>query len=102
MLRTVSHALTAFDDLDRVQQWFDSASPALAATGPLISATPSRVVAPSTASCAKSNAASSPDASNLLLRFGEQPSLLTYVRFPIGNAPVFNRLPNGLLPCGEL
>ena len=31
----VSHALTAFDDLDRVQQWFDSASPALGGDRPI-------------------------------------------------------------------
>ncbi len=35
MLRVVSRALAAFGDLDRVQQWFDSASPALGGERPI-------------------------------------------------------------------
>jgi len=35
MLRVVSRALAAFGDLDRAQQWFDSASPALGGERPI-------------------------------------------------------------------
>ena len=35
MLRVVSRALATFGDLDRVQQWFDAASPALGGDRPI-------------------------------------------------------------------